>query len=247
MLKRDEWLDLARKLDWELSYVSEKEAFPGGAERAALAAARRVGGLGRALPHHATPSTSPASTRRRRRSRRARGGRAASRTTRSSPPGWLNGAEAARGDAAAGRVRGGRRQPARRALRARQRLAHDGDCSARSTSCATRRSRSLLMHELVRWDAQFDWTHKLLPHRTTGSRSPRATSSTSCCSASDADRVRDRDELRLRDRVHQPAVRRPVGAGARRRRQDVREDGEQHPERRGAPRPDRRARAARPS
>jgi toluene monooxygenase system protein A len=28
MLKRDEWLDLARKLDWELSYVSEKEAFP---------------------------------------------------------------------------------------------------------------------------------------------------------------------------------------------------------------------------
>jgi toluene monooxygenase system protein A len=28
MLKRDEWLDLARKLDWELTYVSEAEAFP---------------------------------------------------------------------------------------------------------------------------------------------------------------------------------------------------------------------------
>lgn len=28
MLKRDEWLDLARKLNWELSYVSEQEAFP---------------------------------------------------------------------------------------------------------------------------------------------------------------------------------------------------------------------------
>ena len=28
MLNRDEWLDLARKLDWELSYVSEQEAFP---------------------------------------------------------------------------------------------------------------------------------------------------------------------------------------------------------------------------
>ena len=28
MLKRDEWLRLARKLDWELSYVSEKDAFP---------------------------------------------------------------------------------------------------------------------------------------------------------------------------------------------------------------------------
>jgi toluene monooxygenase system protein A len=28
MLKRDEWLDLARKVDWELSYVTEQEAFP---------------------------------------------------------------------------------------------------------------------------------------------------------------------------------------------------------------------------
>jgi toluene monooxygenase system protein A len=28
MLRRDDWLDLARKLDWELSYVSEREAFP---------------------------------------------------------------------------------------------------------------------------------------------------------------------------------------------------------------------------
>ncbi len=28
MLKRDEWLDAARKLDWEFSYVSEREVFP---------------------------------------------------------------------------------------------------------------------------------------------------------------------------------------------------------------------------
>jgi toluene monooxygenase system protein A len=28
MLKRDDWLDFARKLDWELSYVTEREAFP---------------------------------------------------------------------------------------------------------------------------------------------------------------------------------------------------------------------------
>jgi toluene monooxygenase system protein A len=28
MLKRSQWLDAARKLDWELSYVSEKEVFP---------------------------------------------------------------------------------------------------------------------------------------------------------------------------------------------------------------------------
>lgn len=28
MLKRDQWLDLARKLDWEFSYVGEREVFP---------------------------------------------------------------------------------------------------------------------------------------------------------------------------------------------------------------------------
>ena len=28
MLKREDWLDLARKLDWELSYVGERDAFP---------------------------------------------------------------------------------------------------------------------------------------------------------------------------------------------------------------------------
>src|SRR5687768_14138699 len=28
MLKRDEWFDLARKLDWEFSYVSERDVYP---------------------------------------------------------------------------------------------------------------------------------------------------------------------------------------------------------------------------
>ncbi len=28
MLKRDQWLDLARKVDWELSYVTERDAYP---------------------------------------------------------------------------------------------------------------------------------------------------------------------------------------------------------------------------
>src|SRR5437773_1119597 len=28
MLKRDDWLSLARKLDWPLTYVTEAEAFP---------------------------------------------------------------------------------------------------------------------------------------------------------------------------------------------------------------------------
>src|SRR5688572_7397969 len=28
MLKREEWIELSRSLDWELSYVREEEAFP---------------------------------------------------------------------------------------------------------------------------------------------------------------------------------------------------------------------------
>ena len=28
MLRRDDWHDLARKVDWDLSYVREEEAFP---------------------------------------------------------------------------------------------------------------------------------------------------------------------------------------------------------------------------
>ncbi len=28
MLKREQWLDLARKLDWEFSYVKEQDVFP---------------------------------------------------------------------------------------------------------------------------------------------------------------------------------------------------------------------------
>ncbi len=28
MLKRDQWLPLARKLDWEFSYVEERDVFP---------------------------------------------------------------------------------------------------------------------------------------------------------------------------------------------------------------------------
>ena len=27
-MKREDWLDLARKLDWEFSYVDEQEVFP---------------------------------------------------------------------------------------------------------------------------------------------------------------------------------------------------------------------------
>ena len=42
------------------------------------------------------------------------------------------------------------------------------------------------MHELVRWDPQFDWTHKFYPHQQLGRDRRRATWPTSCCSASNA-------------------------------------------------------------
>ena len=185
MLKRDDWLDLARKLDWDLSYVAEKDAFPEVAERAALAAARRVGAAGTSRSAPPTPSTSPASTRRRRRSPRCARRSAASRTSSSCRRAGSSGAQAARRDAAARRVRGGGRQPARGALRPRQRLA-DGGAARRARRAAPHAdpapadARAGALGSAVRLDAQASST------RTTGSRSPRATSSTSCCSASDA-------------------------------------------------------------
>ena len=72
MLKRDDWLDLARKLDWELSYVAERGGFPRSASGTPWLPHAAWRGLGRAVPHHATPSTSPTSTTRRRRCRAVR-------------------------------------------------------------------------------------------------------------------------------------------------------------------------------
>ena len=99
------------------------------------------------------------------------------------------------------------------------------------------------MHELVRWDRAVRLDAQASIHTNNWVAIAARHLVDELLLASERDRVRDRDQLRVRDRVHQPAVRRAVGARARRRRPDVREDGGQHPERRGAPRPDRRARA----
>ena len=191
------------------SYVAEEEVFPEVAERPPVAAARRMGGWDEPYRTTLRRVRRAASTRRTRRSTRCARRSGGSRTPRSSTAGWLERAEAARRDAC--RWPSSRPSSATCARRASAATAPGGRWrrSARSTSCATRRSRSLLMHELVRWDRAVRLDPQASTTRTTGSRSPRATWSTSCCSASNADRVRDRDQLRVRDRLHQPAVRRP--------------------------------------
>jgi len=49
MLNREDWLPLARKLDWEFSYTTEQEVFPPGYQRTSLASALQLAGLGRSL------------------------------------------------------------------------------------------------------------------------------------------------------------------------------------------------------
>ena len=214
MLKRDDWLDLARKLDWDFSYVSEEEVFP--EIRAGGPGCRTpLGRLGRAVPHHLRRVRRDAARRRRRRSHAVREAVGRRRGLQAAARAVAQRAQAARRDAAAGRVRRGDRQPARGALRPRQRLARRPRCSARSTSSATRRSRSLLMHELVRWDAQFDWTHKLLSLEQLGRDRGAPPRRRAAARRRTPIEFAIAHQLRVRDRLHQPAVRRAVGAGAR--------------------------------
>ena len=118
-----------------------------------------------------------------------------------------SGAQAARRDAAARRVRGGRRQPARRALRPRQRLAHDGAASARSTSCATRRSRCCSCTSSCAGTRSSTGRTSFFHIEQLG-RDRRAPPRRRAAARGRPDRVRDRDQLRVRDRLHEPAVRR---------------------------------------
>ena len=139
---------------------------PGGPERAALAAARRVGRLGRALSHQLPrvrrrPAREGGVGRRGARGGRPRRGLPAARR------GLARGPEAARRDAAARRVRGGGRQPARGALRSRQRVAIGGAArrarrDAPHADPAPAHARSRALGSAVRLDAQ------VLPHQQLG-------------------------------------------------------------------------------
>ena len=101
----------------------------------------------------------------------------------------------------------------------------------------------LLMHELVGWDRQFDWTWRFYHSNNWVAIAARHLID-ELLLGTDPIEFAIATHFVLRDRVHQPAVRGPGGAGPRRGRQDVREDGDQHPDRRGPPRPDRPGGAA---
>ena len=159
-------------------------AVPARGQRAPLAAAGRVARLGRAVPDLVRRVRARAAATREPRSRRCATRSGARPVWRAARPrrGWA----AVKLHAAAlraRRVRGGGRQPARGALRPRQRLAHHG--GVRRARRAPPHPDPAAAHARARAarTAQFDWTHRLLSHRTTGSRSRRATPSTSCCSA----------------------------------------------------------------
>ena len=125
MLSRESWLDLARALDWQFSYVREEEVFPPEIAGTPLAAPGPVGRLGRALPDHLRRIRRQAAREGRGGLRRARRGRQG-RGLPEAAGGVAQRSEAARRRPAAGRVRRGDRQPARRAFRPQQRLADDG-------------------------------------------------------------------------------------------------------------------------
>ena len=180
MLKRDDWLDLARKLDWDFSYVVEEDAFPEVQSGRPWLPARRVGRLGRTLPHELRrvrrrPAREGASRR-----RGARGGRPR-RGLQAAAARWLERLKLhaatlplAEFAAVVGNLRAARfgRDSAWRidgaARRARRAAPHADPALADARAGALGRA--------VRLDAQ------LLSTPTTGSRSRRATSSTSCCS-----------------------------------------------------------------
>ena len=158
MLARDEWLGLARKLDWEYSYVSEAEVFP------EVTSGRPW------LPHAAwqhwdepyrtsyreyvtTQHEKDASVT----AVREAVGRLEDFQRLALP--WINGLKfhaaalpLAEFAAVVGNLRAGR-------------FGRDSAWRTMATFGALDEFRHtqiplLLMHELVRWDAQFDWTHK---------------------------------------------------------------------------------------
>ncbi len=235
MLKRDEWLDLARKLDWELSYVARGRGVPARSQsgrpwlpHAAWADwdepyrttyaeyvddAAREGRVGR--------------TRCARRSGRLEDYQqlppALAERRSSCTPRRCRSPSSRRSSATCARARFGRDsawRTSRAARRARRAPPHADPAAAHA--------RARALGPAVRLDARSttsnNWVaiaaRHLVDELLLGSR---------------PDRVRDRDQLRVRDRLHQPAVRRAVVAGARRRRPDVREDGA------AASRPTRRA------
>ena len=241
MLKRDEWLPLARKLDWEFSYVTEREVFPEDVSGTPWLPAREWRDWDE--PYRITFRdyvTQQSDKDDAVYAVRDAMGKLDDYRRLAAP--WVNGLKLhaatlplAEFAAVIGNLRA-------RALRPRRRVARDlhvrrARRGAPHAHPAATHARAVALGPAVRLDAQVLSLEQL-------GRDCRAAPGRRAARDQQSDRVRDRDQLRVRDRLHQPAVRRAVVAGARGRRRGVREDGQQHPERRGAPRADRQPGAA---
>lgn len=158
MLKRDEWLDLARKLDWTFSYVSEREAFPEVASGRPWVPGEKWRDWDE--PYRTTYSEYVSNQSAKEASVRAVK-ESVGRVTdfQKLDPSWLNGLKLhsatlplAEFAAVIGNLRAARfgRDSAWRTTAAFGALDE-----ARHTQIPL-----LLMHDLVRWNRQFDWTHR---------------------------------------------------------------------------------------
>src|ERR1700758_5169021 len=158
MLKRDQWLSLARKLDWDYSYVREEDVFPEiasgypwlpHAEWEHWEEPYRTSYSEYVINQHAKDASVYAV--------RDAVGRLKDFQKLATP--WLNGLKLhaaaltlAEFTAVVGNLRGAR-------------FGRDSAWRTVSTFGALDEFRHtqiplLIMHELVRWDPQFDWTHK---------------------------------------------------------------------------------------
>src|SRR5436190_215917 len=157
-MDRDEWLHLARKLDWEFSYVTEDEVFPevaSGRPRLPHSAWRDWD-----EPYKTTFAEYVANQHDKNAAVAAvRAALGSADDARKLPAGWLNGLKLhaatlplAEFAAVIGNLRGAR-------------FGRDSAWRTTANFGALDEFRHteiplLLLHELVRWDPQFDWAHK---------------------------------------------------------------------------------------
>jgi toluene monooxygenase system protein A len=157
-LERDDWLDLARKLDWQLSYVSEAEVNPAQASGAPWLTHDAWADWDE--PYRTTYSEYVVNQRAKDASVEAvREAVGHIEDFQKLDRGWVNGLKLhaatlplAEFAAVIGNLRAAR-------------FARDSAWRTMATFGALDELRHtqiplLLMHELVRWDSQFDWTHK---------------------------------------------------------------------------------------
>ena len=223
LMKREAWFELARDLDWDALLRQRGGGLPARGERRALAARRGVARLGGAVQDDLRRVRRQPEREGARGGRGARARSGASRDFKRLPRTWLNGLKLhdatlplAEFAAVIGNLRAARFG---RTAAWRTAASFGALDELRHTQIPL-----LLMHDAGRAGTRSSTGRTSSSTPTTGSRSPRATWPTSSCWAPNPIEFAIGDQLRVRDRLHQPAVRRAVGGGARGGRPAVRDD-----------------------